>query len=115
MRSRSVQAVGGATEVTRRAVQLFVLLGLAVAAYVGLSFLDHAAWADAGSIGDLGAADPVVTAKATVADLGKAVPGAAANLPQKIQSPKAQAPKVQATAKIHASKTSASVQIRRSK
>src|SRR3954451_16634514 len=53
---------------TRRVVRLFVLLGMAVAAYLALCLFDHAARADAGSIdqpaNQIGASDPVAPVKA---------------------------------------------------
>ncbi|MFD0524410.1 hypothetical protein [Paractinoplanes durhamensis] len=97
---------------TRRVVRLFVLLSLAFAAYLALCLLDHGARADTGSIGDLGATDPVAAVK-TIATKAATepksiIPEAAAPKvhterthrptikPPKVQAPKVQTPKVQA-------------------
>ncbi|GIM90665.1 hypothetical protein [Paractinoplanes toevensis] len=77
MRSGISTGEDGAPEATRRVVRLFVLLGVAVAVYLGLSLFDHAARADAGSIGQptmqTGASDPITAIKAKTADATKAI------------------------------------------
>jgi hypothetical protein len=117
MRSGIAQGEDGAPGVTRRVVRLLVLLGAVVAAYLVLSLFDHAARADAGSIdqsiGQIGAPDPVASAKAVAA--GKATPEPKSIIPKSsasrahpqrihrptIKMPAVHPPKVQTPKKIH--------------
>src|SRR3954453_21733770 len=64
MRRGIAQGGDGAPGVTRRVVRLLVLLGVVVAVYLVLSLFDHAARADARSIDQVGATDPVASVKA---------------------------------------------------
>ena len=125
MRSGFARREDSASGVTRRVVRLFVLLGVAVAAYLVLSLFDHAARADAGStdqpINQIGATNPVASVKATAAGAGKAIPerksitpksAAAKAHPQRIRRPAIKTsgvrpPKVQTPKKIRALKVQA--------
>ena len=125
MRSGFARREDSASGVTRRVVRLFVLLGMAVAAYLVLSLFDHAARADAGStdqpINQIGATNPVASVKATAAGAGKAIPErksitpkstAAKAHPQRIHRPAIKTsgvrpPKVQTPKKIRALKVQA--------
>jgi hypothetical protein len=112
----AAQGEDGAPRVTRRVVRLLVLLGLAMAAYLALSLLDHAAWADAGSTDHIGGTDPVASVKAVAGKKAAAEPKsvspksmAAKVRPQRIhrpatKRPEVHEPKVQAQTKIHAAK-----------
>ncbi|MFI6076137.1 hypothetical protein ACIA5C_31775 [Actinoplanes sp. NPDC051343] len=118
MLSGVAQGEDRAAEVTRRIVRLFVLLGAAVAAYLVLSFFDHAARADSGSLGlpsgQVGATDPVGTVKATAAGAGKALRERKPTVP-KSTAPKAHPPRIhRPTAKtptVHAAKAQAAKKV----
>ena len=130
MRSGFARREDSASGVTRRVVRLFVLLGMAVAAYLVLSLFDHAARADAGStdqpINQIGATNPVASVKATAAGAGKAIPErksitpkstAAKAHPQRIRRPAIKTsgvrpPKVQTPKKIQALKVQTPKKIR---
>ena len=92
MRSGIAQGEDGAPGVTRRVVRLLVLLGVIVAVYLVLSLFDHAARADAGSIDQIGATDPVASVKAMTAGARKAIPEPKSIIPKSIM-PKSTAPK----------------------
>jgi hypothetical protein len=117
MRSGVAQGEDRAAEVTRRIVRLFVLLGAVIAAYLVLSFFDHAARADSGSLGlpsgQVGATDPAGTVKAAAVGAGKALrehksTASKAHLPRihrsPTKTPTVHAPKAQAAKKVHTAK-----------
>jgi hypothetical protein len=92
------------TILIQRVVRLFFLVGVAVAAYIVLSFFDHGARADSGAIDQLAGTDPVASVMSATADVHKAIPKPKAPAPKatspkahrpKIQAPKIQAPKIQ--------------------
>jgi hypothetical protein len=109
MRSGVARGESGAPGVTRRVIRLFLLLGVAVAVYLVLSLLDHAARADPGS-----KTVPLSSAKTTAATAEKSIskpkPATPIAHPARIHRPttktaKAHSPKTQASKKTQAPKT----------
>jgi hypothetical protein len=110
------------TEGTRRAVRLFVLLGVVVAVYLVLCLFDRAARAD----DQVGATHPVASVKAVAASARKAVPEPKSIVPKSsvlkvhsqrirrtaVKAPEVHLPKVQAPKKIHAPAVRTPVKIR---
>jgi hypothetical protein len=117
MRSGTAQRQASTPGVTRRVVRLLVLLAVTVGGYLLLSLLSHAARADVGSAGHLGASDAVASAKTTAAGVKKVIPKTAApkvhplkthrstnKTPSKAAaSAKSHIPKVQAARKVQKS------------
>jgi hypothetical protein len=126
MRGGAAQGEDGAPRVTRRVVRLFVLLGVVVAAYLVLSFFDHAARADAGSIGQNGLTEPATSVKVVATGAKRAVPAPKSIIPKStapkarpqkvhrpaIKRPDAHSPKGRVATSIHASKIQAPGKVR---